>query len=140
MTAKCKKSSAPLETTKWNIGGKQERTIIYYAAGQGDQKAVRFLLNNQADIEAIDKNGLTALIVAAQNGWTSTLKLHFEERATTNPEIRIKRTSALHFAADRARLKLYLYSWSMVQTHALTKDGLSPLGISHFHGNTELQD
>ena len=59
-------------------------------AKDGNLQAVQALLSGGADVNARDKNGLTALRMASQNGHTEVVKLLLEKGA----EVNVKHTTS----------------------------------------------
>ena len=74
-------------------------TPLIYAAFEGRDDVVEFLVANGADLNALAPNQATALMIASRNGHLGTVKLLL--KANANPNIRTPDgASALKWAAD----------------------------------------
>jgi len=63
-----------------NSYGKNGRTSVWYAAGNGHERIVRLLLQRKADANISDKNKYTPLLWAAHNGRESVARTLLEPR------------------------------------------------------------
>lgn len=68
-----------------NIIDENKRTAIFFAAGLGSEKCVRFLVEAGADVHWQDKDGYSALHIAAGYVHTSVVKVLLEFGA--DPEL-----------------------------------------------------
>jgi ankyrin repeat protein len=71
-----------LKATEWD-----NATLLHDAVGQKHRDIAAYLLDKGADVNAVTKDGLTALHMAAQNGDIVIIKLLLEpeRKATINP-------------------------------------------------------
>jgi hypothetical protein len=92
-------------------------TALHYAASKGHIEMIRFLLDQQAYIDAESPNSTTPLMMAARYGNAKAVKLLLEEGA--DPRIRNKQgLSALDFAnqpekaGSKQYIKAFLDAWN----------------------------
>ena len=79
-------------------------TALTYAASQGDEDAVRRLLASNADVEAGDASGATALHWACSEGHLDIASdLLFEAHAPTNVRTTTNNSAPIHWAAEAAK-------------------------------------
>ena len=79
-------------------------TALTYAASQGDKDAVRRLLASNADVEAGDASGATALHWACSEGHLDIASdLLFEAGAPTNVRTTTNNSAPIHWAAEAAQ-------------------------------------
>ena len=85
------------------------KTALHYAAEKGHSKAVRLLLEHDADLNACIKDhkaittGLTALHLAAMHGHTAAVQILCEHGARVNDEGEFRAFTPLHLAAVNGR-------------------------------------
>lgn len=62
----------------------RRHTVLLAAASRGHESTVRFILNAGANVDASDKDDMTALHVVVQKGWHSLTKLLLAKGASTS--------------------------------------------------------
>jgi len=83
--------------------GKDNWTLLHFAAYSGQAATARLLLESGADVDAKEKDGFTPLHLAAQEGKTEVVKVLLEKGANPNTQENIGWTP-LHFAAQEGHL------------------------------------
>ena len=78
------------------------------AASQGDIKAVQNALAANADVNAQDRCGFTALIFAAANGRTDIVDLLIARRADVDAQVKDNHWTALMYAAAAGHVEVVL--------------------------------
>ncbi len=87
----------------------QSRTLLHGSANRGTLKAVRWLLQQGADPNVLDKNGRTPLHVSAErNSFTSVIKLLIEAGSELNASDASGKTP-LDYAREKKRTKVAEY-------------------------------
>ena len=136
-----------IQITKENLNEKQLKiyfnkkaqngfTALHYASFRGNVKLCEKLIENFADLNLINNNGLNVIHMAAQGDQPATLVL-FKEKYRMNPQINDNvLSSALHWAAYMGSdMSLdYLASWDL-SIDEKDKDGFTPLHLSVMTGN-----
>jgi uncharacterized protein len=115
--------------------------LLADAAMQGDMTAVRALLQQGADVNAAQGDGMTALHWAAERGDASLAAMLLEAGANPGAETRIGRHTPLHVAA---RAGHHLVVRALVQSrggkaavNATTTTGAVPLHFAAASGSSE---
>ncbi len=111
-------------------------TALHYASYRGNVKLCENLIENFADINLFNDNGLNVIHMAAQGDQPATLVL-FKEKYKIDPQINDNvLSSALHWAAYMGSdLSLdYLASWDL-SIDKMDKDGFTPLHLAVMTGN-----
>lgn len=112
-------------------------TALHYASFRGNIKLCEKLIENFADINLINNNGLNVIHMAAQGDQPATMLL-FKEKYKMDPQINDNvLSSALHWAAYMGSdLSLdYLASWDLL-IDKKDKDGFTPLHLAVMTGNS----
>lgn len=60
------------------------RTLLHYAADYGQTEVVDYLISKGADVNALDKHGITAILAAIWEGHTTCVKLLLNSGALKN--------------------------------------------------------
>jgi len=100
----CAREGANFAATKDAYG----RTAIHFAAQAGHLEAVKYLLENSAELNAKDNLGMTALHFEAQAGRLEGVKYLVDKGAEVNAKDNDEMT-ALHFAAGGGYLETVEY-------------------------------
>lgn len=121
-----------------DVNGKpQQRTPLMDAAQKGKKDAVQALLKNNADIDAVDKEGDTALHVAALAGQAEMCEFLMANGANVHAKNE-NGSSTLHFAARAGNTALCeLFIANGVDVNCRDNDGCTPLILA---GNAECID
>ena len=72
--------------TKDSYGEYPEYSALHIGADRGRNEAIQVLLEEGASIDKVTKNGETAIMIAKRRNNTETVKLLYENGATTNDE------------------------------------------------------
>ena len=80
--------------------GRNGETILHHVVTLDDEEIIQFMLNNKANIEALDARGMTPLMVAAESSCITSLKLLLANGAMTTPKDRIHGRTALDYAQE----------------------------------------
>ena len=111
-------------------------TALHYASFRGNVKLCEKLIENFADINLINNNGLNVIHMAAQGDQPTTMVL-FKEKYKMDPQKNDNvLSSALHWAAYMGSdLSLdYLATWNL-EIDKKDKDGFTPLHLAVMTGN-----
>jgi ankyrin repeat protein len=85
---------------------KEGGTPLIWAAYNGHKEVIRVLLSNDADIEALSRNGeMTALLMAAYNGHNDIVEYLLSKGASAD-KTNVRGDSALSLASFRGHLKV----------------------------------
>jgi ankyrin repeat protein len=57
------------------------RPLIHYAADYGQKEVIEYLIEKKADVNAVDKHGISALLAAIWEGHTDCVRLMLEKGA-----------------------------------------------------------
>ncbi len=112
-------------------------TALHYASFRGNVKLCEKLIENFADINLINNNGLNVIHMAAQGDQPATMVL-FKEKYKMDPQTNDNvLSSALHWAAYMGSdLSLdYLASWDLL-IDKKDKDGFTPLHLAVMTGKS----
>jgi ankyrin repeat protein len=60
------------------------RPLIHYAADYGQRDIIQFLIDNGANVNAVDKHGISALLAAIWEGHTECVRLMLQRGADKN--------------------------------------------------------
>ena len=110
---------------------------LIIAAGHGETNRVRQLLDQRANVNAVDENGITPLMYAAHSGVTSTVKLLLDRGADVNAKATILGFTALMNAAgfgDVEMVEALLNKGAKV--NETNNDGATALTIAQQAGKT----
>uniref|UniRef100_A0A1X7UEM2 Uncharacterized protein n=1 Tax=Amphimedon queenslandica TaxID=400682 RepID=A0A1X7UEM2_AMPQE len=88
-----------MDSCFWLCNEYQE-TPLHYAARRGSKIIVFILLNNEANVNAIDKWKLTALEIAIKEGHTEVVELLMDKGAIYEFHYIRNQPTALHIAAE----------------------------------------
>ena len=77
---------------------------IIEAATKGNLQKVKQLIENLADVNALNKNGYTALMFASLNGHTDIVKLLIEKGANIDAGINLENETALMFSSKNGHI------------------------------------
>ena len=118
----------------------EERTPLHKAVQKGDTEMVKFLIDNGADVNAQDVNGLTPLYVTAYavNGNITIAKMLIEKEAIVHAKTKIGCTP-LYAASVSGHLeivKCLIENGANVNT--MTKRACTPLTIASQKGHLEV--
>ncbi|EKX45887.1 hypothetical protein GUITHDRAFT_44206, partial [Guillardia theta CCMP2712] len=80
-------------------------TELHGAAGDGDAEEVKRLLTSGLDVHEVDNGGLTALHVAAEEGYVEAARLLCSHGADPCAASKIGQETCLHFAASEGHLQ-----------------------------------
>jgi len=88
-----------------DIASKRKALVVQAVKDGADQKRIGELISQGSDINAKDKYGQTALMVAAENGNVDTIKLLLDHNADVNA-IRNNGKTALVIAAGKSSVEI----------------------------------
>jgi ankyrin repeat protein len=118
-----------------------ETALHHMAARDEDHEQIAFWLRNHANVEAVDTNGFTPLIVAAENGAVKNMKLLLENGASVTARDRRLGKTALHFAVAVGPVEsvslLLEYGANPIPTGR--GEGGHPIMIAEYHKQTEVK-
>ncbi len=110
------------------------------AVAEGDIHKLRTLIGQGADVNATNKEGETALMVASLEGRLEVAKLLVEKGANVNAKDSVG-ANALHYAAMGGSLDVIKYLVKMgVDTRAKTEYGDTAAAICEIKGNKAAAD
>ena len=69
---------------------------------RGDYDALKMLIQNSKNINALDKNGMTALLYASRNGHTDIVRLLLEKNADVDLQCGYNKMTPLSYALKNA--------------------------------------
>ncbi len=98
-------TSTPIEDQQIPIEGDLGEALLN-AAKNGDLAQVQVLLNEDADVNAKDKNHKTALMWAAVKGHTDVVKLLLDSGASVHIKTMIGGKTALQYATDKGHTEI----------------------------------
>ncbi len=101
------------------------------AAQRGDLAAIQDLLRNQADVNAAQGDGMTALHWASLNGDVMTVDVLLKARAAVEPTTRLGRYTPLHLASSRGHGAVIARLLTAgAKATALTSTGVQPIHLA----------
>lgn len=110
---------------------------LMVAAGSGDIRDVKAVLNAGVDVNARDSTGFTALMFAARYGHTNTVKLLLAEGADVNAKSRLLGYTALMSAISSAKIIIIKDLLDAgADVNARNDDGITALGFAEELGDT----
>jgi len=114
-------------------------TPLHLASRMGHMEVARILVEQGADKEAKDKDGLTPLHHAAEGGSVDLVRLLIEDYGTNATVQGKDGWTPLHSAAQQGRVDLaHLFVEPGAVVTALDKNGRTPLHLVAKHGNVDL--
>lgn len=136
--------STVLDQASVNIDAKiteNDETLMHIAAGNGKANMVRFLLKNNADINAVDLNGNTPLICAVINGKYPMVKRLIRNGADVYSADSGGNT-AIHLAAEKGFIKTVakLLFCDNRLVHLVNSNGKNALDIAVKMKNIEVEN
>lgn len=130
--------NAPIIVKKWiNARTVTGFTALHFASHKGIYDLLSILINEGAEVEAINDEGLNVLHMASQGNQPLSLVL-FKEQHCMNPmSVDDSGSTPLHWAAYTGSKDalIYLLSWN-VDVNAQDKEGLTPLHLAVISGNS----
>lgn len=125
------------DPTLVNAKNYMDKRPLHFAVTVMDDAAIALLLDRGADINAVDKTGLTPLHVAAILGFPSQVNLLLERDASIDARDQFGDTP-LHSAAIHGNLPAIelLVDWG-ADVFAKNNEGLSPRDLADRYGNTQ---
>lgn len=111
---------------------------LHYAAMTTDPATAAMLLDAGAPLETLNREGLTALAVAARANNDAVLKLLLERHAATDPPRGLPVLLAAAAAADDAPQPIKRLLKARANVHAIDKLGRSALHVAALHGHGEV--
>ena len=110
---------------------------LMLAAGSGDTRVVKALLNAGVDVNARDSTGFTALMFAARYGHTDTVKLLLAGGPDVNAKSRLLGYTALMSAISSAKIIIIKDLLDAgADVNARNDDGITALGFAEELGDT----
>ncbi len=99
--------SSSLEMTKYlmEVGSQEISKGLHSAASKGNLDIIKYLVENNADIEIKNKTGQTPLIIASMNNQLDILDYLLERKADTETKDNDMMT-ALHWASKEGHLEI----------------------------------
>jgi len=120
--------------------GKDDWTLLHFAAYQGDSTAAQMLLETGGDVNAREKDDFTPLHLAAQEGKTETAAILIDKGADVNAQEGVGWTP-LHFAAQEGRAEVAkLLMAHGADPNIREKKGLTPLAVAEKEHKPQLAD
>ncbi len=114
---------------------KQEANVLFYAAGYGNEAAVKIFVNEyKIDVNAVNAFGKTPLHVATQQGQLSSVAFLLEQKADVNIATKAGDT-VMHFAALAPTNQLPLIK--LLEANGAKRDGWNSKGASPLHVASE---
>ncbi|MBP9888460.1 MAG: ankyrin repeat domain-containing protein [Leptospiraceae bacterium] len=120
------------------IIGNDGKTALIWASEYGHLETVKWLLANNADVNAKPKDGWTALITASKNGHLEIVKLLIANKADVNAKPKDGRT-ALITASVHGHLEIVkLLIVNKADVNAKTENRDTALGMAYDQGHLEI--
>lgn len=111
-----------------NVFGTLVRNDLLSSVEKNDFERTKYLLENGANIDAVDKNGKTALHLSAINGKVEILKLLLEYGANIDACDNLYIT-ALHYSVDNGHFKIS----NLLLSFGANIDAVDGYGLTAFH-------
>ena len=120
----------------------RDATALWAASVGSNPEVIKVLLENGANVNTKNTDGVTSLYVAAQNGHLENVRLLLASKADVNVKCKTNGSTALWIAANNGQfniVKLLLENKADVNAKA-SKDGknYTPLGIAKEAGRTHI--
>ena len=128
---------APIILKKWvNAKSDNGYTALHFASYRGNYDMISSLIDEGAEVEAINNEGLNVLHLASQNNQPLSLVLFKEKYSMNLLSVDDVGSTPLHWAAYTGSKEalVYLLSWN-VNVNAQDKQGLTPLHLAVISGN-----
>lgn len=110
---------------------------LMLAAGHGETRVVKSLLDRGVDVNARDSNGFTALLFAARNGHADTVKLLLAGGADVNAKSELLGYTALMSAITSAKIIIIKDLLDAgADVNARNDDGITALSFAEELGDT----
>ena len=123
----------------WKCGWLHNGTHLHVAAVMNDSNSARWLIANGANVHAKDKYGFTPLHLAAIYNAPETAALLLKNGADVNAKNNFLNRTPLHYAAyNDAPETAALLLKNGADVNAKDKDGVTPLDLASYWGNSDL--
>ncbi len=120
-----------------NAVNNEGKTALHLAIEVRSEPLVHYFIEQQADIEEKDKNGITPLLAAANKGWSEIIPFLIEKNADITATD-IKGRSALHIATEKQDEKTALVLLEQnIDINAVDNEGETPL---HYAATKQAKD
>lgn len=82
------------------------RTLLHYAADYGQSEVISYLISKGADVNILDKHGISALLAAIWEGHTTCVKILLNSGASKNGQA--PDGTSYYDSAEKAEIKALL--------------------------------
>jgi len=118
-----------------NLRNKDKRTLLHAAVCTRNILCAQLLLEKNADVNAIDKNGFTPLHHAVRHkGNITMIQLLIDKKADVNLKTHYTLATPLHYAAQKSEHAVRLLLKNNADCNAQTNVGKTPLDYAHASG------
>jgi ankyrin repeat protein len=127
---------APSMVKNWvNARSDQGFTALHFASYRGNYELISLLIDEGAEVEVINNEGLNVLHMAAQGNQPLSLVFFKEKYKMNLMSVDEVGSTPLHWAAYTGSKEafIYLLSWN-VDVNAQDKEGLTPLHLAVISG------
>jgi ankyrin repeat protein len=123
-----------------NLQDNYAQSPLVFAVSNQQYATVRFLLEHQAKIDNIDKNGYTPLIIAVINGYAAIVRLLLDWDADPDVWPKDNGWGPLHYAADDGDIAIVemLVADRRVNLNATVKPGWTAMMLAALKGHAEV--
>jgi ankyrin repeat protein len=120
------------------ISNKEQWTLLHIAAENGHTETVKALIENGANVNAVDREKMTPLHLAVENGHTETVKALIENGADVNI-VNQEKMAPLHLAVENGYTET---AKALIENGAdvnvMDRSGLTPLYLAAKNGYKEV--